>query len=120
MVPVELEELPDAMRRFLTAQLPLLTADGAVLPDGIRLCTYDGCLTALPVNAALSAAAPVAAERPLLIVAERPAETLSADGCLLPLTSSGNILFSDAQALAAALDGSPLAPYAALKRYAPA
>ena len=39
---------------------------------------------------------------------------------LLPLTSSGNILFSDAQALAAALDGSPLAPYAALKRYAPA
>ena len=105
------------MEAFLERQMPLLTADGGVLPPGAALYEYTGDgLLAFPVNVTLGAAKAIEAENPLLLLLESPAEDLSAGSCLLPLTSSGNILFADQDGLADAFAASGLDLYGALEK----
>lgn len=40
--PVEYGSLANSMQEFLDVQMPILTADGNVLPDGVGLYQYDG------------------------------------------------------------------------------
>ena len=48
--PVEYGSLANSMQEFLDVQMPILTADGNVLPDGVGLYQYDGeTLLAFPV-----------------------------------------------------------------------
>lgn len=50
--PVEYGSLANSMQEFLDVQMPILTADGNVLPDGVGLYQYDGeTLLAFPVHA---------------------------------------------------------------------
>lgn len=94
--PVEYSSLSKDMQAFLDSQMPLLTNDGSVLPEGTGLYEYEGGgLLAFPVNVTLGAAEPIEAKNPLIVLIDNPAETLKADSCMLPLTSSGNVLFSD-------------------------
>lgn len=110
--PVELSALDGGLRDFLAAQLPVLTAGGEILPDGMALYEYQGGgLPAFPVNVTLGAARPLEAARPLIVLVDRPEVLLDPGACLLPLTSSGNILFDDGEALRAALADSPLQAY---------
>lgn len=52
--PVEYGSLANSMQEFLDVQMPILTADGNVLPDGVGLYQYDGeTLLAFPVHAAM-------------------------------------------------------------------
>lgn len=52
--PVEYGSLANSMQEFLDVQMPILTADGNVLPDGVGLYQYDGeTLLAFPVHVAL-------------------------------------------------------------------
>ena len=49
--PVEYGSLANSMQEFLDVQMPILTADGNVLPDGVGLYQYDGeTLLAFPVH----------------------------------------------------------------------
>lgn len=99
---IELDSLSESMQDFLSEQLSLLTTNGSVLSDEIGLYQYDGGeLLAFPVNVTLSGADPIKAENPLIILVNNPSQTLKADSCMLPLTSSGNILFTNREQLQA-------------------
>lgn len=114
--PVEYDSLPSSMQEFLAVQMPLLTADGSVLPDGIGLYEYeDGKLLAFPPFTALGGAAPVEAKNPLIILVDKPAQSLRADSCMLPLTSSGNVLFTNEEELQTAFEESNLIDYGTVK-----
>ena len=100
------------MQKFLDAQMPLLTADGSVLPDGVGLYRYErGKLMAFPVNVTLGVAKPIEANTPLIILVDKPVQILDAHSCMLPLTSSGNILFTDGNKLQAEFSASDLNDY---------
>ena len=110
--PVEYDSLSESMRAFLEAQMPLLTVDGSIMPDGIGLYEYDGGeLFVLPQYAAEGYAEPLEAQNPLIILVDNPEETLKAKGCLLPLTSTGNLLFTDGEKLLELLTKSELNNY---------
>ena len=110
--PVAYESLSGPMRDFLDAQMAVLTADGSVLPEGTGLYRYEGGkLLAFPVNVTLGLAEPLEAERPLIILIEQPAQALRADSCLLPLTSTGNLLFAEAEELRVQWEGTELSQY---------
>lgn len=110
--PIEYDSLPESMRTFLGEQMPLLTADKSVLPDGLGLYEYDGDkLFVLPQYAALGSADGVEAKNPLIILVDNPEETLYAKGCSLPLASSGNLLFTDEKKLQELLAESDLNDY---------
>lgn len=116
LMPVEYDRLPDKMREFLDAQMPLLAAGEGAWPDEMGLYCYEGGkLLAFPVNVTLGAAKPVEAERPLVILVDQPARVLSANRCLLPLTSSGNVLFTDGAELKTAFENSALRDYATVQ-----
>ena len=109
--PVEYDSLTNEMQSFLEAQMPILTADGSVLPDGVGLYTYDDEFWAFPVNVTLGATEPIKAKNPLIVLVENPIEVLNPVSCLLPLTSSGNILFNREDELRSAFSKSELNDY---------
>lgn len=116
--PVELSELPDELREFLEDQMSLVTATGEVVPDGARLCRYDGSETPLPalgMGTLLGMSDGVLARNALVLVVDDPASQLNAKSCLLSLTSSANVLFLDADAARAALDEVGLSVQVTLK-----
>lgn len=92
--PIEYSSLSKSMQEFLDSQMPILTNDGSVLPEGTGLYEYEGGgLLAFPINVTLGSAKPIEAKNPLVMLIDNPAEILKADSCMLPLTSSGNVLF---------------------------
>ena len=110
--PVEFDSLSNSMREFLNAQVPIWTVDGSVLSDGVGLYQYeDGKLLVFPVNVTLGAAKPVEAENSLIILVDAPAQMLNAGSCMLPLTSSGNVMFTDGNELQKAFEASELKEY---------
>lgn len=110
--PIEYQDVSPDMQKFLDSQMPILTVDGRVLSEGMGLYEYEGeTLLAFPVNATLGAADPIEAENPLLVLIDDPAAMLKADSCMLPLTSSGNVLFSDSGGLREAFSHSALQDY---------
>ena len=99
--------------------MPLLLAEGCARPnsDKIHLYQYEkGKLAALPVNVTLGTAEPIKAENPLIILVDEPLETLSTKACLLPLTSSGNVLFENADRIQSALKISSLKDYCVIQK----
>ena len=106
------------MQDFLSEQLSLLTTNGSALSDEIGLYQYDGGeLLAFPVNVTLSGAGPIKAENPLIILVNNPSQTLKADSCMLPSTSSGNILFTNREQLQAKFEDSQLDDYASVETW---
>ena len=115
---IELDSLSESMQDFLSEQLSLLTTNGSALSDEIGLYQYDGGeLLAFPVNVTLSGADPIKAENPLIILVNNPSQTLQADSCMLPLTSSGNILFTNREQLQAKFEDSQLDDYASVETW---
>lgn len=106
------------MQIFLETQMPILTNDGSVLPEGIGLYEYeDGSLFAFPVNVTLGAAEPIEAKKPLIVLIDNPAETLKANSCMLPLTSSGNVLFLDNDNFQQLFENSELKDYGDIQKF---
>ncbi len=117
--PVELDSLPGGMRDFLNAQMPILTADGSVLPEGMGLYRCeDGGLFAFPSGVTLGWAKPVTAKNPLVILVDDPAQALNPKSCALPLASSGNILFPGQEKLQSTFAGIGLESYAEIRALA--
>lgn len=48
---------------------------------------------------------------------DNPAEILKADSCMLPLTSSGNVLFLDSDNLQQAFENSELKDYGDIQKF---
>lgn len=116
--PVAYSSLSKDMQAFLDSQMPLLTNDGSVLPDGTGLYEYeDGGLLAFPVNVTLGAAKPIEAKNPLVVLIDNPAEVLKADSCMLPLTSSGNVLFLDNDNFQQVFENSALKDYGDIQKF---
>ena len=116
--PVEYSSLSKDMQAFLDSQMPILTNDGSVLPKGTGLYEYEGGgLLAFPVNVTLGAAKPIEAKNPLVMLIDNPAKILKADSCLLPLTSSGNVLFLDSDNLQQAFENSELKDYGDIQKF---
>lgn len=109
---VSMSDIPDSLQEFLNVQMPVWTINNAVLPEGIALCEYDDGLLSLPVNVGPSAPAFVS-KNPLLIVIDAPADIMSASRFLIPLTSSGNLIFTDADMLQSEIENSCISPYVA-------
>lgn len=116
--PVEYSSLSKDMQAFLDSQMPLLTNDGSVLPEGTELYEYEGGgLLAFPVNVTLGAAKPIEAKNPLVVLIDNPVEILKADSCLLPLTSSGNVLFLDNDNFQQVFENSELKDYGDIQKF---
>ena len=116
--PVEYSSLSKDMQAFLDSQMPLLTNDGSVLPEGTGLYEYEGGgLLAFPVNVTLGAAKPIEAKNPLVVLIDNPAEILKADSCMLPLTSSGNVLFLDNDNFQQVFENSELKDYGDIQKF---
>lgn len=114
--PVELDSLPGGTRDFLNVQMPILTADGSVLPEGVGLYRCEeGGLFAFPSGVTLGWAKPVTAKNPLIILVDDPAQALNPKSCALPLASFGNILFPDREKLQSAFAVGGLDGYAGIQ-----
>lgn len=110
LVPVDVKSLTLKMQAFLKDQMSILTNDGSVIPVGATLCTIKkDALLCLPAYANMNK--PVLSQKPLMLVFDDPVAVMKANGFLLPLTSTANIVFSDAAALQAALERSPVKAY---------
>lgn len=108
---LEYGSLPAGMQAFLAVQMPLFTKDGSVQPDGIRFYEYSGSgLLSFPFMVGQLAPA-VVAENPLVVMIDDPVSTMDAGSFLLPLSSSGNLVFSNEKTLQKEIKNSPLAPY---------
>lgn len=77
----------------------------------------SGMTNAFPVNVTLGSAKPIEAKNPLVMLIDNPAEILKADSCLLPLTSSGNVLFLDSDNLQQAFENSELKDYGDIQKF---
>ena len=116
--PVEYSSLSKDMQAFLDSQMPILTNDGSVLPEGTGLYEYEGGgLLAFPVNVTLGAAKPIEAKNPLVVLIDNPVEILKADSCMLPLTSSGNVLFLDNDNFQQVFENSELKDYGDIQKF---
>ena len=116
--PVEYSSLSKDMQEFLDSQMPILTNDGSVLPEGTGLYEYEGGgLLAFPVNVTLGAAKPIETKNPLVVLIDNPAKILKTDACMLPLTSSGNVLFLDNDNFRQVFENSELKDYGDIKDY---
>ncbi|MGL5347502.1 MAG: DUF6619 domain-containing protein [Peptostreptococcaceae bacterium] len=63
---VDFNSLTNEMKIFLQEQMPLLTVDGSVLPDGTMLFTYqDNKFLSFPVSVTLGGAEAIEAKKPL-------------------------------------------------------
>jgi len=72
---------------------------------------------AFPVHVALGAAEPIEAKNPLIILVDKPAQSLKASSCMLPLTSSGNVLFAEGEKLQESFDESKLIDYGSIEEF---
>ncbi len=113
--PVEYSSLTEEMRGFLEAQMPILTVDGSVLPDGVELYEYEGEELFVLVQVLPGLTRSIEAKNPLIILADKPEEAFKASSCMLPLTSGGHVLFTDGEKLQSVFSESELSNYGTIK-----
>ena len=65
----------------------------------------------------LGAAKPIETKNPLVVLIDNPAKILKTDACMLPLTSSGNVLFLDNDNFRQVFENSELKDYGDIKDY---
>lgn len=104
------EDLTIGMRDFLVDQMPMWTKEGNVFPDGVNLYEYNSPLLAFPfmVGEAVDA---LVSEKSLLIMIENPVTIMNESSFLIPLSSSGNLIFTDQQELQENINNSAIKPY---------
>lgn len=113
--PVEYSSLTEDIRGFLEAQMPILTVDGSVLPDGVELYEYEGEELFVLVQVLSGLTRSIEAKNPLIILADKPEEVFKASSCMLPLTSGGHVLFTDGEKLQSVFSESELSNYGTIK-----
>lgn len=100
--------LDKPLQDFLVAQMPLWTKTKEVKPKGIDFYEFSGNkFLALPPNVGYGGST-VQAKHPLVILVDKPTETLNVLGFLLPACSSGNIVFPNEELLRTELNKSSI------------
>lgn len=93
---------------FEDKQLPIWTNTGEIQPEGMGFCEFNGgSFLVLPPNASYGNST-IQAKNPLIILVEEPVKTLKVSSFLLPMSSSGNIVFKNEDVLRSVLNESPL------------
>lgn len=109
-VLTSMQESDDILLSFVVDS-SILTVDGSVLPDGIRLYEYKGeGLLAFPVNTGTANSA-IKAKSPLIVMVDDPMVSMSAKAFTIPLTSSTNLIFTDKEKLEEELEKSSISSY---------
>ena len=87
---------------------PIWTNTGEIQPEGMGFCEFNGdSFLVLPPNASYGNST-IQAKNPLIILVEEPVKTLKVSSFLLPMSSSGNIVFKNEAVLRSVLNESPL------------
>ncbi len=108
LIPINYEDIHAKLREFLSAQLPVWTNAGEAQPEGLGFYEFSGnSFLVLPPNTAFGNST-IQAKNPLVILVEDPVKTLKISSFLLPMSSSGNVVFKNEAILRAALNESPL------------
>lgn len=93
LTKISFNELSDPMRHFLDAQMPVLTKDGKTQPMGVDFYEFEGkTFLALPPNVGYGGST-IQAKCPLVILVDDPVSSFAIKPFLIPLLSSGNIVF---------------------------
>lgn len=111
---VKFDDIPEGMSKFLNAQMPLWTKSGSndsSLPSGVDLYSYGGSgLLSLSFYAG-DGGKIIEAKKPLVILIEGSVMDFNASSFLLPLSSSSNLLFTDAEQLRRLVGESNISKY---------
>ena len=111
--PIDFDSIPAGMLKLITDHMKVWSVANSEYPDGVGVYEYTGDgLLAFPANVGNGLSA-IQAKNPLVIIIEKPAETMNDTQFLLPMTSSGNIVFSDKALLETELEANAIAPYIA-------
>lgn len=105
------DDVTSELKQLISAHMVTWSIEDIEEPEGVSIYNYTGeGLLAFPANIGYGPTA-IEAKDPLIILIEKPLDTMKPSGFLLPLTSSGNIIFSDAALLEAELNASDISPY---------
>lgn len=108
LVPIGLDDMHKELRDVLSSQLSIWTNTGEAQPEGMGFFEFSGdSLLVLPPNAS-SGEGVMQAKNPLIILVDDAVRTLRIDRFLLPMASSGNVVFKNEAVLRAALARSPI------------
>lgn len=111
LISVGHDEISIELQQLISAHMQAWSIDGSEFPDGVSLYKYTGDgLLAFPANVGYGASA-IQASDPLIILVDTPADTMKPSSFLLPMTSSGNIIFTNETLLQTEIAASLIAPY---------
>ena len=111
LVTVGDDEITSELQQMISEHMVIWSIEGIEEPEGVSIYKYTGDgLLVFPANVGYSASA-IEAKAPLIILIENPVETMKAAEFLLPMTSSGNIVFSDSELLQAEIKDSSISQY---------
>lgn len=108
LMPINMEDIHAELRDKLSKQLTLWTNTGEAKPEGMEFYEFSGdSLLVLPPLAS-SGEGVMQAKTPLIILVDDAVSILRIDAFLLPMASSGNVVFKNETMLRAALAGTPI------------
>ena len=117
LIPIGFDDIHAELKDFLSKQLPIWTNTGEIQPEGMGICEFNGdSFLVLPPNASYGNST-IQAKNPLIILVEEPVKTLKVSSFLLPMSSSGNIVFKNEAVLRSVLNESPLMEKNILHRF---
>ena len=91
---MNMEDLSPEMKKFFDDQMSMFIKKG--VKTGYILASYSGKgLFSLPPYVSFGKMEPIVAKKPLLLIVDKSTDILEAKPFLLPLTSSGNVLFTN-------------------------
>lgn len=108
LIPIQLDDIHAELKDLLSRQLTIWTNTGEAQPEGLGFYEFSGdSFLVLPPNIG-EGESTIQAKNPLIILVEDSVKTMNVKGFLLPLASSGNVVFKNEAVLRAALNESPL------------
>ncbi|MBQ3704680.1 MAG: hypothetical protein II885_18360 [Oscillospiraceae bacterium] len=99
LTPIEFNHIHNELREFLMEQLPLWTRTGEATPEGMAFYEFSGeNFLVLPPSVGQDGST-IQAKKPLIILVDDAVKVLNCQGLLLPLSSSGNVIFKNEKVL---------------------
>ena len=117
LTPIGFDDIHAELKDFLSKQLPIWTNTGEIQPEGMGFCEFNGDSFWFCLQTHRMATAPYKRKNPLIILVEEPVKTLKVSSFLLPMSSSGNIVFKNEAVLWSVLNESPLMEKNILHRF---
>lgn len=99
LTKISFNKLSAPLRNFLDAQMPILTKDGQTQPSGVEFYKFEGkTFLALSPNVGYGGST-IQSKNPLVILVDDPVISFAVKPFLIPLLSSGNIVFPNEDVL---------------------